>query len=307
MSFQPAVRGISLRQRVRGGSDRVIRELLDRSVDLIASVNGWPPDEGEYRIQIVKGDQAHTRTDPIQLFDTDAHPYRGENLRLEIGQGILDGSAATYLRAAGVSDQHILTLILGHETFHLGEIKRQTECRLPAVVVHSGFAKGSYPSMHPDWRAAAKALAMEYRHANREKTLIAGRQMSAQALRANDIVSEGCADLISMGIMGRIVGDPAKAATINQAVVAHRIADGAPGPKHYQHGTTLQAILKTPGDFSLPNIIVATWKEAFQQISLAPDAPIALKHMAASAPLSLVAPSPAPSPQPSQSKAQFKR
>ena len=271
-----------------------LRTDLRRAVTRLDDVRAWPSDVGAYRIDMVAGRGIITTTDPPPAGrDTDLMSHPGKNLRIEVGVEVLSSSMASRLSAAGLSKKNILLLLLAHEIFHLGEVSRQAECKLPGTLVNSGFAKAARPQMQADWRALAKDVAQHYRDSYREAPNKFYKAFSNEAIKAHDAASETCADLMALNIISHVAQtDGQTLLAIRQGLIQARLAEQALPPPEYRCGWSLQAILAANPAPSLDQIVVETWRLAFSQISIAPDAGAALQARAAAIQPMLSAPIP---------------
>lgn len=249
---------------------------IDRKI--VAAVNAlercgaWPEGVHRFQIRISDGGQFDTSFGShAREWGDESESFSPSHRRIVIGRDFLATTAPSALIAAGISPDVALALALGHETFHMTEIERQSECQVPFKSVTSGFARAICKEMSADWRSLAVDLAAHYRFHARTKEKFK-QAMSKEALAANDAVSEGCADLIGLEIVAAVFGPIAGL----DAAVADARSSAGQALDQYQCGPFLQGFIASKTTRSLENFVVKSWEHARDQLLLAPDCPEAI-------------------------------
>lgn len=203
-------------------------------------------------------------------------------LRIEIGIDLFkDGIGSELVGLAQLSREIVLFHLLAHETFHLTELDRMSQCCVPYGEHKNGFATALRPDFDQKWLEAGLKLSENFPLArvpkNRE-SFSAQRIYGLDCWRASDIATEACADMLALNHMIRAGGAYANARAaylpaliaIRQASQTQASVDGPSNNPSYQIGTTL-ATLIGQGQLSDEQIIAETWKEAFHEALVASE------------------------------------
>ena len=252
-----------------------LRGLLNASVRKLDKANAWPSNVGKYAIDIVYGAAINTRYEPGPVLDTDVHPYPMLNLRIEVGLQILTSPMFEFFVNAQLDEADVVSFLLAHEIFHLTEIARQNSCNVPTKFAGSGFARSIRKEMSSEWQEMALNLAKIFTPFYRSSPKSVYVSASVEALRANDAVSEACADLLALEITRTFVSSPN---SLQNAAVAFRVQEEAKGGEEYRCGTAMAALSAVCAGTSPEAIIAETWRWAIGELINAPDLPVNLKQ-----------------------------
>lgn len=208
-------------------------------------------------------------------------PMAFSNPEIQIGHKLFAGDLGEGRRLSALlqarplastpSDANILVAVhmLAHETFHVSEASRMSSCGVQWDESQSGFAKGLWPQMKADWREVAANLGVAYGNQERLDSTNPLNEMNINALKAHDLVSEGCADLLGV----KLLADAKLAWELAlEALIEMRLSDQQKGRESYQIGDGLQKICAPYfANRALPDsekIIGDVWKHALNTVLL---------------------------------------
>jgi hypothetical protein len=273
-------------QRTRVAS---FTKLLKDCVLKIDAVGGWPKISGiEYDIHVYDSGQILQKDDDSRFGDNDT-TYIPKNLRLEISTDYFDSLSARMLKFRGLTDEQILVHALGHETFHLSEITRGSECTLPFKLRHTGFFKAIRTEMNPQWKTLVEEIASNLFQYSRPEPNKFEPYFDLHALRAADIVSEACADLIGLNIFNKIYKDAKTQARMTQGLIDSRLFYEETHLQYYQTGSALKKFFSGNAGplYPLEKIVAQTWKMALDELLLSSQLDNLMKTKIQSASLSM--------------------
>lgn len=259
----------SLKNRRQGN---FLLPILDQCVAAIDALGAWPvvPNTPNvpYEIHVLERGQLLQKNDDSAHNPNDTS-YKPIKLRLEISLDYFESAPAQHLLAANLTHDQILTQSLGHEIFHMDEIARGSDCGLEFKLRRSGFAKSIRPSMNPEWRELIKATALAFISHHRPKThWESSLSLDDHALRAIDIVSEACADLLGIKIFNKIYTDPLDQERMIDALIDYRKMTEKISYQEYQIGEALDKFKNGNAgpDYPLEDIVLQTWQMAIGEL-----------------------------------------
>lgn len=249
-----------------------------KATKALERLNAWPDTASKFELLIEPGTQFEVRFGKhAHGIGDDSESFVPSMWQISAGSEFLSTSTAAEL-VAGVGDaQTVLVHALGHETFHMTEVERQAECKVPFRSVKSGFAKSVWPEMSQEWIDVCVDCAAHYRGHVRKIPDKKNRYIncfSAEALAAHDAVSEGCADLMGLMVVKAAFGSLRK---LDSLLPLSRVKV-AGAPSEYQSGEFLTLFIGKGLALDRGEIIKASWEYARDKLLLAPDCPAILKE-----------------------------
>lgn len=248
-----------------------------KATNALERSNAWPNTASKFELLIEPGTQLEVRYgEHARGFSDESESFVPSIRQISAGSEFLSTPTAAEL-VDGVGDaQTVLVHALGHETFHMTEVERQAECKVPYRSVKSGFAKSVWPEMSQEWIDVCVDCAAHYRGHVREtpqkkKSYI--KCFSAEALAAHDAVSEGCADLMGLMVVNAALGS---LRGLDLLLPSARVNRGT-APSEYQSGEFLTLFIGKSLALDRGEIIKASWEYARDKLLMAPDCPSHLK------------------------------
>lgn len=258
---------------------------VERVSTRLHELGAWPShDFAPYELKLTSGNAIHTLWGafPSSRAGRTMEINPQNPLRIEIGIDLFkNGIGSVLVAATQLPRETVLFHLLAHETFHITELDRMSQCGVPIGQHKNGFATGLRPDFNEKWLAAGLKLSENFplvRVQKNDKEMPPQRLFELACWRASDIATEACADMLALNLMIR-AGEPYAAGfnTYVPALIAMRLADQnnalAAGPSFspdYQIGIAL-ADLIGQGQLSDGQIISETWKIAFCEALLAPE------------------------------------